>query len=262
MNVGYGNTIKIIMKIRKQQEAFQMRLAKDYIIFPLDVPSLEKARPLVDLLAGHVGMFKVGLELFIKEGPEVIRMIKDAGDAGVFLDLKLHDIPETVRRAMAVVADLDVAFATVHCGESQKMLEAAVEGCAGKLGVLGVTVLTSVGSEEIRSAGFQEPFFQDMQTLVLKRAAMAKNAGCRGVVCSGHEAMAIKNEFGREFLTITPGIRPIWEPLGADDQKRVITPAQAIQNGSDYLVIGRPIRDAADPVKAAEKVALEIEETF
>jgi len=239
-----------------------MKPAKDYIIFPLDVPSLEQARPLVDLLAGHVGMFKVGLELFIKEGPKVIRMIKDAGDTGIFLDLKLHDIPETVRRAMAVVADLDVAFATVHCGESQKMLEAAVEGCGGKFGVLGVTVLTSVSSEEIRSAGFQEQFSQNMQTLVLKRAAMVKNAGCIGVVCSGHEAGVIKKELGREFLAITPGIRPIRETSGKDDQKRVMTPAQAIQNGSDYLVIGRPIRDARDPVEAAEKVALEIEEAF
>lgn len=239
-----------------------MKPAKDYIIFPLDVPSLEKARPLVDLLTGHVGMFKVGLELFIKEGPEVIRMIKNAGDTGIFLDLKLHDIPETVRRAMAVIADLDVAFATVHCGESQKMLEAAVEGCRGKIGVLGVTVLTSVSSEEIRSAGFKEQFSKDMQMLVLKRAAMAKNAGCRGVVCSGHEARIIKKELGREFLVITPGIRPIFETSGKDDQKRVMTPVQAIQNGSDYLVIGRPIRDAGDPVRAAEKVALEIEKAF
>jgi len=239
-----------------------MKPAMNYIIFPLDVPSLAKARYFVELLAGHVGMFKVGLELFMKEGPEVVRMIRKTGANRIFLDLKLHDIPETVQRAMAAAADLDVSFVTVHCGESVKMLEAAVKGCGGKTGVLGVTVLTSIGSEDIRSAGFQEQFSRNMQMLVLKRAAMAKNAGCKGVVCSGHEAGIIKKEFGRDFLAITPGIRPKWETAGGDDQKRIMTPAQAIRNGADYLVIGRPIRDAEDPVLAAEKVALEIEEAL
>jgi orotidine-5'-phosphate decarboxylase len=142
------------------------------------------------------------------------------------------------------------------------MLEAAVKGCGEKTVVLGVTVLTSVSKEEIRSAGFQEQFAQNMQMLVLKRAVMAKNAGCKGVVCSGHEAGVIKKELGREFLVITPGIRPKWEISDKDDQQRVMTPIQAIQNGADYLVIGRPIRDAGDPVKAAEKVALEIREAL
>lgn len=203
-------------------------------------------------------MFKVGLELFVQAGPDIVRFIRNAGDTRIFLDLKFHDIPATVSRAMKRVADLGVAWVTVHCGESPKMLAAAVEGGAGKVGVLGVTVLTSVSSEEIHAAGFQKELVEDPGRLVLKRAAVAHEAGCAGVVCSGREAAGIKSAFGKEFLAVTPGIRPAWEGSSADDQARVTTPAQAIRNGADYLVIGRPIRDAADPRKAARRIAEEI----
>jgi len=121
-----------------------MKAAKDYIVFPLDVPDPGTARALVALLAEHVGMFKIGLELFVRSGPELVRWIAKTGSAKVFLDLKFHDIPVTVKRAMARVADLGVFFATVHCGESRAMLEAAVAGAGGSVRVLGVTVLTSV----------------------------------------------------------------------------------------------------------------------
>ncbi|OQX25922.1 MAG: orotidine 5'-phosphate decarboxylase [Desulfobacteraceae bacterium IS3] len=235
-----------------------MKKAKDYIIFPLDVPTVSEAKHYVTLLSEYVGMFKVGLELFISSGPEIIRFIKTSGNAGIFLDLKLHDIPETVFRAMKQVAALGVAFATVHCGESPKMLESAVKGSDGKTGVLGVTVLTSVSAQEIRSAGFQEEFYADISKLVMKRAVTAKNAGCAGVVCSALEAEKIKKEFGKEFIAVTPGIRPLWDEAVKDDQARVTTPAQAIRNGSDFLVIGRPIRDAKDPVQAARRIAEEI----
>ncbi|MBU0987522.1 MAG: orotidine-5'-phosphate decarboxylase [Proteobacteria bacterium] len=236
-----------------------MKRAKDYIIFPLDVPSLAAARQYVEILSEAVGMFKVGLELFVQSGPEVIRMIQSKSSAGVFLDLKLHDIPATVARAMERIADLGVTFATVHCGESVKMLEAAVSGSRGNVGVLGVTVLTSVSREEIHAAGFQQKFSTDMTRLVLKRAAMAKDAGCKGVVCSGLEAAMIKQVLGKDFLAVTPGIRPAWDGMTKDDQQRVTTPAMAVQNGSDYLVIGRPIRDAASPREAAARIAEEIE---
>ena len=236
-----------------------MRQAKDYIIFPLDVPSIDAAKHYVELLSDHVGMFKVGLELFIRSGPEIVRFINKAGSAGVFLDLKLHDIPATVGRAMRAISDLGVEFATVHCGESQKMLEAAVDGSDGKVAILGVTVLTSVSVKDIQAAGYQPDYYNDLSQLVLKKANMAQAAGFAGIVCSGLEAFMIKSRFGQDFATVTPGIRPQWSLDEADDQARVTTPARAIGNGSDYLVIGRPIRDANDPVRAALKVAEEIE---
>ncbi|MDD2388836.1 MAG: orotidine-5'-phosphate decarboxylase [Desulfobacterales bacterium] len=236
-----------------------MKCAKDYIIFPLDVPSVTEARQYIELLSSHVGMFKVGLELFIRSGPDIIKQIKSAGNAGIFLDLKLHDIPATVSRAMRVIAGYGVTFATVHCGESSKMLEAAVAGGGGSVGILGVTVLTSISKEDIRDSGFREEFSTDLSTLVIKRALMARAAGCSGVVCSGQEVQMIKPVLGKDFVTVTPGIRPAWDSVKADDQRRITTPAEAIQNGSDYLVVGRPIRDAADPKDAADKIAEEID---
>jgi orotidine-5'-phosphate decarboxylase len=235
-----------------------MRQAKDYLIFPLDVPSIDAAKYYVGLLSDYVGLFKVGLELFIRSGPEIVRYINKSGVAGVFLDLKLHDIPATVSRAMAGIADLGVKFATVHCGDSQKMLEAAVEGSGGKVDILGVTVLTSVSSADIEAAGYRSDYYSDLSELVVRKAAMAKSAGCAGVVCSGLETAMIKHRFGEFFATVTPGIRPQWSLGKQDDQARVTTPARAIKNGSDYLVIGRPIRDAADPAQAAMKVAQEV----
>jgi len=232
--------------------------AKDYIIFPLDVSSAGEAEKYIELLAEEVGMFKVGLELFVSAGPEVVRRITGRGSAGVFLDLKLHDIPATVSRTMSAVADLKVTFATVHCGESPAMLEAAVAGSRKQVGVLAVTILTSVSDKDLEAAGFSRELYGDLSGLVLKRAALARDCGCAGVVCSGQEAAAIKQHLGKAFLVVTPGIRPQWEAAG-DDQKRVVTPAMAVQNGSDYLVIGRPIRDAQSPREAARRIAEEIE---
>jgi orotidine-5'-phosphate decarboxylase len=239
-----------------------MRTGKDYIVFPLDVPSPEAARSLVNLLADDVGMFKVGLELFIRSGPELVRWIQQAGAAEVFLDLKLHDIPVTVKRAMARVAELGVFLATVHCGDSRTMLEAAVEGAGGRVNVLGVTVLTSVASTDLVEAGYRDCYAGDLQQLVMKKARMAKNAGCSGVVCSGQEVQAIRAAFGNAFLTVTPGIRPSGGGVAADDQSRIVTPAMAIQGGADYLVIGRPIRDSADPRATARTIAAEIQEAL
>lgn len=164
-----------------------MKQPKDYIVFPLDVPSLEVAKQYVNLLSGDVGMFKVGLELFIEAGPEIIKFIHDTSDVNIFLDLKLHDIPATVSRAMERIAELDVSFLTVHCGESVDMLKAAVAGSGGKVRILGVTVLTSVSGEDIHSAGFKDEYASDLMELVSKRAAMANDAGCSGVICSGKE---------------------------------------------------------------------------
>ena len=235
-----------------------MKTARDYIIFPLDVPSVDAAKGFVRLLSNHVGMFKVGLELFVRSGPELVRWIIDSGTAGVFLDLKFHDIPATVSRAMAGVAELGAAFATVHCGENPAMLKAAVAGGNGRVGVLGVTVLTSVSGQDIASAGFCREFGENPAALVMKRAEMARDAGCAGIVCSGLEVSAVKQRLGKAFIAVTPGIRPLWDGISADDQMRITTPAQAIAGGSDFIVIGRPIRDAKDPVMAARRIADEI----
>jgi orotidine-5'-phosphate decarboxylase len=234
------------------------RAPQDYIVFPLDVPSAAEARSLVAALDGAVGMFKIGLELFVREGPSVVALVRRQTKAGIFLDLKLHDIPATVERAMGAVAAMGVDCVTVHCGEAAPMLAAAVRGAGGRVAVLGVTVLTSVGSEDLQQAGFTPELARDPVRLVLARAAMAEAAGCAGVVCSGQELDALKGRFGRRLLTMVPGIRPAGPAAGNDDQRRVATPAQAIARGADYLVIGRPIRDAADPRRAAEAIARQI----
>ncbi len=239
-----------------------MKSATEYIVFPLDVPDPDTAMSLVAQLANDVGMFKVGLELFIRSGPELVRRILSAGSAQVFLDLKLHDIPVTVKRAMTQVAELGVSFATVHCGESRAMLEAAVAGAGGRVQVLGVTVLTSISPAEVATAGYRRVYVEDLQRLVEKKAGMARDAGCAGVVCSGREVQAIKRAFGSDFQAVTPGIRPSAGGVAADDQARVVTPAVAIESGADYLVIGRPIRDAADPRSAAQAIAREIQEAL
>jgi orotidine-5'-phosphate decarboxylase len=236
-----------------------MKQGKDYVIFPLDVPSGGTARQLVSKLHHHIGMFKIGLELFIHTGPDLIRWITEHTEAGIFLDLKLHDIPVTVERAMRGIADLSVELATVHCGESRAMLDAAVRGSCRKVNVLGVTVLTSVAASDLRNAGYAEQMTDDLSRLVLHKASMAKEAGCAGVICSGLEVELIKENLGKDFLAVTPGIRPEWAVDGSDDQKRVVTPAMAVSQGADYVVIGRPIRNAANPSSAAERIAEEIE---
>ena len=239
-----------------------MREPRDYIIFPLDVPTLDEAKRFVEILADDVGLFKVGLELFIHSGSEIIEFINSKSGARVFLDLKLHDIPATVGRAMAKIAELGVAFATVHVGESSRMLEAAVEASHGQVGVLGVTVMTSVSTQDLKSAGYRKELYSDMGHTVIRRARLARESGCAGVICSGLEAKKIKSEFGKHFLAVTPGIRPAYTVTANEDQQRVTTPARAIENGSDYLVIGRPIRDADDPAQAALRIAKEIEEAL
>jgi len=232
----------------------------DRIIFPLDVPSAPQALDLVGQLTDAVGMFKVGLELFIEAGPAIIEQITARGRTGIFLDLKLHDIPTTVERAMGRVADLGASFVTVHCGESPAMLEAAVRGGGGWVQVLAVTVLTSVGAADLARAGFLPELADDPQNLVLRRAAMAQKAGVQGVVCSGREVQRIKTLLGKDFLAVTPGIRPAWSVEKNSDQQRITTPAQAVAAGADFLVIGRPIRDADDPAAAAVQIGREIDE--
>jgi len=235
------------------------RAPKDFIIFALDVPNRATAEHYVASLSGSVGLFKVGLELFIQSGPKIIDLIHSKGNAGVFLDLKLHDIPSTVKRAVERIAGMGVQLTTVHCGESDRMLKAAVEGSRNRVSILGVTLLTSVTGDDIRRSGFREEWAQNITGLVTARAQLSRDAGCDGVVCSPLEAAQIKRTFGAGFMAVTPGIRPDWEGVERGDQRRILSPGQAVESGSDYLVIGRPIRDAASPREAAQRIAREIE---
>ncbi len=235
------------------------------IIFPLDLPTLDTALEYVESLKESVGLFKIGLELFISAGPEAVKAVKAAAPGcGIFLDLKLHDIPATVTNALSSASVLGVEFVTVHCDDGGPLLKAAVEAAAssegsgsGKgLGVLGVTVLTSMSAEAMVEAGIDSNRFAAPSELVLHRAAIAREAGCAGVICSPLEAREVKKA-NPYLLVITPGIRSADAP--PDDQRRTATPYEAISAGADYIVVGRPIRNAADPVEAAALIAGEIE---
>lgn len=235
-----------------------MKSPEDYIVFPLDVPSYDQAISFVETLDGHVGLFKVGLELFIAEGPGLLKEIRKRTGAGIFLDLKLHDIPATVKRAFLAASAYGPQFVTVHCDEGNSILKDVAQENPGNTRILGVTVLTSLNREKLKKSGYAREYSEDVSELVILRARMAKAAGCHGVVCSGLEAERVRKEIGPEMIIVTPGIRPAWTVVDQDDQKRIVTPADAVRNGSDYVVIGRPIRDAASPRDAAERVAEEI----
>ncbi|OGW02588.1 MAG: orotidine 5'-phosphate decarboxylase [Nitrospinae bacterium RIFCSPLOWO2_01_FULL_39_10] len=241
-----------------------LREPKDRIIFPLDFPDYNSAKKYVEILKGHVGLFKVGLELFVKEGPEILKLISGEGKAKIFLDLKFHDIPETVKGAMKSANALGAEFITVHCDEGRRLLEAVVEEARLKprttegTKVLAVTVLTSLSRDSLKEMGMREEL-QDPLKLVLHRARIAKSAGCAGVVCSGLEASFVRKEFGNDFIIVTPGIRPSWSVIKNDDQQRIVTPSDAIKAGADYIVVGRPIRTAKDPMDAVKRIAEEIE---
>lgn len=239
-------------------------LAKDKIIVALDVPSAEAALRVAHKIHGHVGMFKVGKELFTAEGPAVPRALVAEGNP-VFLDLKFHDIPNTVRAAAQQAGMLGISLLTVHASGGRKMLEAAVEGAraaarargvAQPARVLAVTALTSLGAEDLAEIGFQG----SPEEVVVRLAQLAQASGVDGVVASPREIAAIRHACGPDFLIVTPGIRP---PIGArDDQARTATPESAIRAGADYLVIGRPITGAADLAAAADAIAAEMEEAL
>jgi len=237
---------------------FFMKEPKDYIIFPLDLPTYNEAMSYVELLQGHVGIFKVGLELFISQGPGILTSIRNAGDSGIFLDLKLHDIPVTVKRAFLAASQHAPEFVTIHCDEGGESLKSVADSNPGNTKILAITVLTSLDKRKLRELGYDEHFSEDISALALLKARIAKEAGCHGIVCSGHEVGMIKKELGNELIAVTPGIRPEWSVVNQDDQKRIVTPSEAVLNGSDYVVIGRPIRDAKNPADAAKIVAEEI----
>jgi len=224
------------------------------LIVALDVPTVTDARALVERLGDAVRFYKVGLELFSAGGSvELIDWLAARG-CKVFADLKLYDIPETVRRAVANLSGCGATFLTVHGHRS--VMEAAVRA-RGRLQILAVTVLTSFDARDLAEMGPGA----SVEQLVLSRARGALETGCDGVITSGLEAPKLKAEFGDRLLLVTPGIRPV-ENRPTDDQKRTVDVAQAFANGADYIVVGRPVRDAADPRAAAERIQRTIASVF
>jgi orotidine-5'-phosphate decarboxylase len=228
---------------------------KDRLVFPLDVPNKAEAEKFIELLRDEVGLFKVGLELFMAEGPAFLKYLAE-NRVDYFLDLKFHDIPATMMGAQARVMQ-GARLATVHIDQGQKM-RSTIMACKNGVKILGVTVLTHLGPEDLVAMGIAPEYARNPTKLVLLRANLAKEAGCDGVVCAGTEARAVKDEFGKDFLVVCPAIRPLWSVVPGDDQTRITTPAAAIQAGADYIVVGRPIRQAGNPVEAARKVVAEI----
>lgn len=227
------------------------------ICLALDVDSYEKAMALVKTLKDHVGCFKVGKELFTRFGPRIVDDIhRERGR--VFLDLKFHDIPNTVKGAARAAAEMGVFMFNVHASGGQAMMEAAIEGVkmSGRKDVivLGVTVLTSIDqkilSDELR-------IHDALEDHVVRLAQLAQKSGLSGVVASAKEIKFIRKACGDDFVILTPGVRPLWDQT--HDQKRVMTPKEAAQAGADYIVVGRTVTGAEDPMKAIEKVEAEIQ---
>ena len=226
------------------------------LIVAIDTPHLAEGRALALAVRDAVGMLKIGLELFIESGAEAAALGREC-DRPVFLDLKLHDIPETVERAVARVSALGVRMLTVHASGGRAMLTRAVDRAAkegGSLQIVAVTVLTSFDDADLRSVGVA----RDSAEQALALARLAFDAGVRAFVCSPREARLLRSELGPSAMLITPGVRPAGTDPG--DQKRVATPRQAIEDGADAVVVGRPIRDAADPLAAAWAIARELED--
>ena len=222
--------------------------ARERLIFALDVPNLEEAQTLISRLGDSVEFYKLGLEMFLSGHYfELMNDLKSQGKK-IFADLKLFDIPATVAAAVKQLARHDINFCTVHGNDS--MLKAAAEA-KGNMQILAVTALTSLDQGDLDDLGFQ----CDTRTLVLSRARRALALGCDGVVSSGLEVSALREHVDSRLITVCPGIRPVHND---DDQQRVMTPFQAIRDGADYLVVGRPIRTAADPAAAAESIQEDI----
>ncbi len=234
-------------------------IGSEKLIVALDVPTLEEAEKLVKVLAPYVGVFKVGKELFTAAGPAAIDMVHRHGGK-VFLDLKYHDIPNTVGSACEAATRMGVFMVNVHTLGGQKMMIQAVQSVhkaaeAVKKDppkLIGVTVLTSLADHDLKEVGIDKKVKAQVEDL----AMLAKQSGLDGVVASPQEIALIRKSAGKDFLIVTPGVRPVWAAQG--DQKRVMTPKEAIEEGADFIVIGRPITQQPDPASAAEKVLNEI----
>ncbi len=223
---------------------------RDRLIVALDVSTAREAGELVRRIGDGAGLFKVGLQLFTNEGPALVREMVASGRR-VFLDLKLHDIPNTVSHAVKAASELRVDMLTVHASGGAAMLRAAAEA-AGRVNLLAVTVLTSFAEADLNEVGVPT----DISSQVLRMGELAKGSGIRGVVSSPREASLLRKNLGEDFLIVTPGIRP----AGADvnDQQRIATPGSALAAGASHLVVGRPITHAPDPAQAARAIVQEM----
>jgi orotidine-5'-phosphate decarboxylase len=230
------------------------------LIYALDLPTLDRAREAAAKVRGAVGMLKVGLELFVEAGPRVVATLGAEMGVPVFLDLKLHDIPETVDRAVARAAALGARMLTVHAGGGPAMLARAAQRAQKEgtgLEILAVTVLTSLDEADLKAVGVMGTVRDQAERL----ARMAWEQGVRGFVCSPHEVAGLRQLLGPEATLVTPGIRASSE-AGKDDQKRTMSAAEAVRAGASWVVVGRPIRDAADPEAAARAITADIEATL
>ena len=233
-------------------------LNRDRLIVALDVSSAAEARQIVQSIGEAANTYKIGKQLFTAEGPQIVRDLVASGRK-VFLDLKFHDIPNTVAAAVREAAKLNVSMLTVHASGGSKMLKAAAEAAAqspAKPMVLAVTVLTSLSDADLSDIGFGG----NVITQVITLGSLALNAGCGGLVASAKEAGELRRELGPDFAIVTPGVRPAGTSV--DDQARVLTPKEAIAAGATYLVVGRPILEAANPSIAAEQIRQEIDEAL
>jgi orotidine-5'-phosphate decarboxylase len=227
------------------------------VVFALDLPSIDRARAMALAVRDAVGMLKVGLELFVEAGPQAVAIGQEAGRP-VFLDLKLHDIPETVERAVARASALGASMLTVHASGGRAMLRRAVERAANEgtgLQIVAVTVLTSLDASDLAAAGVAPA---DVGAHVERLARLAWDEGVRAFVCSPHEVARLRRVLGAEATLVTPGVRGPSE-RGKDDQKRTTSAGEAIAAGASWVVVGRPIRDAADPLAAAQAIAREVD---
>lgn len=230
--------------------------SRDKLIVALDLPSAASARQVISTIGEAITTYKIGKQLFTAEGPGIVRDLVSSGRK-VFLDLKFHDIPNTVGAAVSSAAKLGVSMLTVHASGGSKMLRAAVEAAsqsAAKPMILAVTVLTSMSDSDLHEIGVSG----DVLTQVMRLGALARSAGCQGLVASAHEARQLRRELGEDFEIITPGVRPAGSAAG--DQARVLTPEEAIRAGATRLVVGRPIIEAANPAQAAKEILDEIEQ--
>lgn len=233
---------------------------KERVIVALDTSDLKYAKKLVGLLKDSVKVFKIGSELFTSHGPKAVKMVQESG-ANVFLDLKFHDIPNTTAQAARAAARLGVFMFNVHASGGLQMMQEACVASADEARkrnltppkLIAVTLLTSLSQEEVDK---EIEFKKGVAEMVLDFAQLASRAGLDGVVASAMEVKKIKSKIGPQFLIVTPGIRPLGAERG--DQRRVVTPAEAFQLGSDYIVIGRPITEAPDPKEAAERIFQEL----
>jgi orotidine-5'-phosphate decarboxylase len=227
---------------------------QDRLIVALDVSNALAARALVQCIGEAAGVYKVGLQLFTAEGPDLVRELVRCGKR-VFLDLKLHDIPSTVSHAVKSAAELGASMLTVHASGGAAMLRAAVEAAESRLTVLAVTVLTSLNDRDLTEIGVSgRPSDQ-----VLRLATLAQSVGCGGVVTSPLEARQLRKSLGEGLAIVTPGVRPVG--TGKNDQQRTATPGEAISSGASYIVVGRPITHASDPAQAALAIVAEMEQT-